>query len=117
MTGVQTCALPISAAALLRRILVPYVRLPNYQNYWIEAGYEDEMLAIRKALAAGDEARIPGLMSDRWLADVTLSGSPREVRDGIEAWREAGVNTLILVPSSTRGNQMAALQELIDLYR
>ena len=27
------------------------------------------------------------------------------------------LDTLILVPSSTRGNQMAALQELIDLYR
>jgi len=27
------------------------------------------------------------------------------------------VNTLILVPSSTRGGQMVALQELIDLYR
>ena len=106
-----------AAAAVHRRTLASYVKLPNYQNYWIEAGYEDEMLAIRKAIAAGDEARIPALMSDRWLADVTLSGSPREVRDGIDAWRAAGVNTLILVPSSTRGNQMAALQELIDLYR
>ena len=105
-----------AAAAVHRRTLTSYVKLPNYQNYWIEAGYEDEMLAIRKAIAAGDEARIPALMSDRWLADVTLSGSPREVRDGIEARRAAGVNTLILVPSSTRGNQMAALQELIDLY-
>jgi alkanesulfonate monooxygenase SsuD/methylene tetrahydromethanopterin reductase-like flavin-dependent oxidoreductase (luciferase family) len=93
------------------------VKLPNYQNYWIEAGYEEEMLAIRKAIAAGEEARIPALMSDRWLSDVTLYGSPHEVRDGIEAWYAAGVNTLILVPSSTHGNQMAALQELIDLYR
>jgi alkanesulfonate monooxygenase SsuD/methylene tetrahydromethanopterin reductase-like flavin-dependent oxidoreductase (luciferase family) len=106
-----------AAAALNRRTLTSYVKLPNYQNYWIEAGYEEEMLAIRKAIAAGEEARIPALMSDRWLADVTLYGSPREVRDGIEAWYAAGVTTLIVVPSSTHGNQMAALQELIDLYR
>ena len=106
-----------AAAALNRRTLTSYVKLPNYQNYWIEAGYEDEMLAIRKAIAAGEEGRIPALMSDRWLSDVTLYGSPREVRDGIEAWDAAGVNTLILVPSSTRGNQMVALQELIELYR
>src|SRR3989441_5892883 len=39
-----------AAAALLRRTLVSYVRLPNYQNYWIEAGYEEEMLAIRDAI-------------------------------------------------------------------
>jgi alkanesulfonate monooxygenase SsuD/methylene tetrahydromethanopterin reductase-like flavin-dependent oxidoreductase (luciferase family) len=106
-----------AAAAVNRRTLISYVKLPNYQNYWIEAGFEDEMLAIRKAIAAGEEDRIPSLMSDRWLSEVTLYGSAAEVRDGIEAWHAAGVNTPIVVPSSTKGGQMVALQELIDLYR
>jgi len=106
-----------AAAAVNRRTLTGYVKLPNYQNYWIEAGFEDEMLAIRRALAAGEDDRLPHLMSDRWLSQVTLYGSPTEVRDGIEAWREAGVTSLIVVPSSTRGNQMVALQQVIDLYR
>jgi alkanesulfonate monooxygenase SsuD/methylene tetrahydromethanopterin reductase-like flavin-dependent oxidoreductase (luciferase family) len=106
-----------AAAAVNRRTLTGYVKLPNYQNYWIEAGFEEEMLAIRKAIAAGEEQRIPELMSDRWLSEVTLYGSPAQVREGIEAWYAAGVNTLIVVPSSARGNQMAALQELINLYR
>src|SRR5713101_4885973 len=106
-----------AAAAVNRRTLIGYVKLPNYQNYWIEAGFEEEIQAIRQALAAGEETRIPQLMSDRWLAQVTLYGSPSEVRDGIEAWYAAGVRTLIMVPSSAKGNQMAALQELIDLYR
>jgi len=106
-----------AAAAVNRRTLSGYVKLPNYQNYWIEAGFEEEMLAIRKAIAAGEEQRIPELMSDRWLSEVTLYGSPAQVREGIEAWYAAGVNTLIVVPSSARGNQMVALQELIDLYR
>ena len=106
-----------AAAAVHRRTLTSYVKLPNYQNYWIEAGFEEEMQAIRKAVAADDEAKIPSLMSDRWLSQVTLYGSPSEVREGIEAWYAAGVNTLIVVPSSTRGGQMVALQELIDLYR
>ncbi len=56
-------------------------------------------------------------MSDRWLSQVTLYGSPTEVRDGIEAWYATGITTLIVVPSSARGNQMVALQQLIDLYR
>ena len=106
-----------AAAAVNRRTLTGYVKLPNYQNYWIEAGFEEEMVAIRKAIATGEEQRIPELMSDRWLSEVTLYGSPAQVREGIEAWYAAGVNTLIVVPSSARGNQMAALQELIDLYR
>ncbi|HTY78076.1 MAG TPA: LLM class flavin-dependent oxidoreductase [Candidatus Bathyarchaeia archaeon] len=106
-----------AAAAVNRRTLASYVKLPNYQNYWIEAGFEEEMQAIRKAIASGAEDRIPSLMSDRWLSQVTLYGSPSEVRDGVEAWYAAGVNTLIVVPSSTKGGQMVALQELIDLYR
>ena len=106
-----------AAAAVNRRTLTSYVKLPNYQNYWIEAGFEEEMQAIRKAVAAGQEEKIPSLMSDRWLSQITLYGNPSEVREGIEAWYAAGVNTLIVVPSSTRGGQMIALQELIDLYR
>jgi alkanesulfonate monooxygenase SsuD/methylene tetrahydromethanopterin reductase-like flavin-dependent oxidoreductase (luciferase family) len=116
---VPTCIDPDrgAAAAVNRRTLTGYVKLPNYQNYWIEAGFEEEMTAIRKAIAGGEEDRLPSLMSDRWLSQVTLFGSPAEVREGVEAWYAAGVKTPILVPSSTRGNQMVALQELIDLYR
>ncbi len=46
-----------------------------------------------------------------------IYGSATEVREGIEAWYESGINTLIVVPSSTRGGQMAAFQELIDAVR
>ena len=106
-----------AAAAVNRRTLTGYVKLPNYQNYWIEAGFGDEMQAIRRAIAAREEDKIPGLMSDRWLSEVTLYGSPTEVRDGVEAWHETGITALIVVPSSARGNQMVALQQLIDLYR
>jgi alkanesulfonate monooxygenase SsuD/methylene tetrahydromethanopterin reductase-like flavin-dependent oxidoreductase (luciferase family) len=106
-----------AAAAAMRRALVNYVRLPNYQNYWIEAGYEDEMRAIRAAIARGDDDAVRAAMSDRWLSDVTLYGSAAAVRDGVEAWRATGVKTVIIVPSSTRGNQMVAFEELIAAFR
>jgi alkanesulfonate monooxygenase SsuD/methylene tetrahydromethanopterin reductase-like flavin-dependent oxidoreductase (luciferase family) len=106
-----------AASAVLRRTLAGYVRLPNYQNYWIEAGYEDEMLAIRQALAKNETDKVPQLMTDRWLRDVTLFGSAAEVREGIEAWYDTGINTLIVVPSSARGNQMVAFQEVFEALR
>jgi alkanesulfonate monooxygenase SsuD/methylene tetrahydromethanopterin reductase-like flavin-dependent oxidoreductase (luciferase family) len=56
-------------------------------------------------------------MSDRWLQQVTLYGSASEVREGIEAWYDTGINTLIVVPSSARGGQMLAFQELFDIFR
>jgi alkanesulfonate monooxygenase SsuD/methylene tetrahydromethanopterin reductase-like flavin-dependent oxidoreductase (luciferase family) len=106
-----------AAATVMRKTLAHYVRLPNYQRYWIEAGYADEIRAIREAIARREDDRIPSLMSDRWLADVTLFGSAREVRDGVEAWMATGVRTLILVPSSTRGGQMVAFEEMFRAFR
>jgi len=106
-----------AAAAVMRRMLVGYVKLPNYQNYWIEAGYEDEMRAVRAAVARGDDAAVQAAMSDRWLSDVTLFGPAAEVRDGVDQWRAAGVRTVILVPSSTRGNQIVAFEELLAAFR
>jgi alkanesulfonate monooxygenase SsuD/methylene tetrahydromethanopterin reductase-like flavin-dependent oxidoreductase (luciferase family) len=106
-----------AAAAVNRRTLGSYVRLSNYQNYWIEAGFEEEMLAIRQAIANKEDDKIPQLMSERWLQQVTLYGSVSDIRAGVEAWYDTGINTLILVPSSTRGGQMVAFQELIAAFQ
>ena len=105
-----------AAAAVHRRTLTGYVSLPNYRNYWKAAGYVEEMEAIEAALAAGERDRLPELMSDRWLSDVTLDGSATEVRDGLEAWYDAGVSTPILVPSSTSGGQLKAIDELFAAF-
>lgn len=105
-----------AGAAVMRRVLRGYVQLPNYQRYWIEAGYEDEMHAIRQAIAAKQADRLLGLMSDRWLNDVTLFGPPARIREGVEAWVSTGVRMPILVPSSTRGGQMEALREVLDVF-
>jgi alkanesulfonate monooxygenase SsuD/methylene tetrahydromethanopterin reductase-like flavin-dependent oxidoreductase (luciferase family) len=99
-----------AAATVLRKTLVSYAKLPNYQNYWIEAGYEDEMRAVREAIGKRDDGAITAAMSDRWLRDVTLFGPAGDVRDGVEAWRAAGVKTVILVPSSTRGGLIRAFR-------
>jgi alkanesulfonate monooxygenase SsuD/methylene tetrahydromethanopterin reductase-like flavin-dependent oxidoreductase (luciferase family) len=101
-----------AAEAKLRSTLGFYLTLPNYRNYWKEAGYVEEMDAAEKAVAEGEAKRIPSLISDRWLKDVTLYGPASVVREGIEAWREAGVNDLIIVPSSAQGNQLTAFEEL-----
>ena len=115
---IPTCVTdaPAEGAALMRRVLSGYVQLPNYRLYWTEAGYEEEMRAIEDAIAAGEHDRIASLMSERWIEDVTLFGSPRKIRDGVEAWRAAGVKTPILVPSSTGGGQLHALREVFAIF-
>ena len=104
-----------AAKARNRKTLVMYLTLPNYRNYWKEAGYVEEMEAAEAALAAG-EKDLTKVMSDRWLADVTLFGTASEVREGVEAWREAGVGTPILVPSSASGGQLDAMREIFEVF-
>jgi alkanesulfonate monooxygenase SsuD/methylene tetrahydromethanopterin reductase-like flavin-dependent oxidoreductase (luciferase family) len=105
-----------AAKAVNRRTLTRYTMLPNYRNYWKEAGYVEEMAAIEAASATGREAEIPSLMSDRWLADATLFGPAAQVREGVAAWRAAGVSTPILVPSSAAGNQLKAVEEIFAAF-
>ena len=105
-----------AAAAVNRRTLTGYVALPNYRNYWKDSGYREEMEAIEAALEAGDHESVPGLMTDAWLSDCTLYGSVTEVRDGLEAWYDAGLETPILVPSSASGGQMKAFEELFTAF-
>jgi alkanesulfonate monooxygenase SsuD/methylene tetrahydromethanopterin reductase-like flavin-dependent oxidoreductase (luciferase family) len=115
---IPTCISDDRAAAMERnrKTLVMYVSLPNYRNYWIEAGYAEEMAAIAKAIERGERERVTQLMSDRWLADVSLFGTAAEVREGLEAWLDAGVSTPIVVPSSASGNQIKAFEELFAAF-
>lgn len=105
-----------AAMAVNRRTLTGYATLPNYRNYWKEAGYEEEMAGVEAALEAQDMEQVALSLSDRWLADTTLFGSAAKVREGIEAWFDAGIKTPIIVPSAVQGGQMAALQQFFDIW-
>jgi len=105
-----------AARAVCRRTLTPYAFLPNYRNYWKEAGYGEEMDAVERAIAEDRRDDVPNCLTDRWLADVSLFGPAAQVREGIEAWFAAGVRTPVIVPSSTQGGQLKALEEIFATF-
>lgn len=105
-----------AAIALHRRRLVRYALLPNYRNYWKEAGYGEEMAAIENAIADNRRDDIPNYLTERWIADNSLYGSATKVRDRLAAWYDAGVNTPVLVPNSVSGNQLTALDEIFAAF-
>jgi alkanesulfonate monooxygenase SsuD/methylene tetrahydromethanopterin reductase-like flavin-dependent oxidoreductase (luciferase family) len=107
---------PLAARERLRRGLVRYARLPNYRAYWKAAGYGEEMAAVERALTERRDDDVPTYLTDRWLDDTTLYGTRSQVRDGLARWREAGIATPILVPSSIAGNQMTAFAELFAAF-
>ena len=104
-----------AAAAINRKTMNVYVRLPNYRNYWKAAGYVEEMEAIERAIAEGRTDSLADVMSDEWLSDCTLYGDATAVRDGLARWREIGVEP-IAVMSSTSGGQVKAINELFAAY-
>lgn len=105
-----------AAMAVNRRTLTGYAALPNYRNYWKEAGYVEEMNGVEAALGDGDMDRVAECLSDKWLADTTLFGPASKVREGIEAWFDAGIKTPIIVPSAVSGGQMKALEEFFGIW-
>ena len=105
-----------AAKAVNRKTLTHYAYLPNYRNYWKEAGYVEEMEAIERAIAEKRMSDVPKYLTDAWLADCTLFGPAARVRDGLDAWYAAGVRTPIVVPSSASGNQMKAIEEMFATF-
>ena len=104
------------AKAVLRRTVTNYALMPYYRNYWKEAGYVEEMTAIETAVSEGRPEDISKYLPDRWLADCTLFGPPAKIRDGIEAWRAAGIKTPVLVPLSADGNQNTAIRQVFAAF-
>jgi len=115
---VRTCVCDdeAEAKAVLRRTVTNYALMPYYRNYWKEAGYIEEMTAIETAVAEGRTEDIPKYLPDRWLADCTLFGPPAKIRDGVEAWRAAGIKTPVLVPLSADGNQTTAIRQVFEAF-
>ena len=105
-----------AAAAVNRRTLTSYALLPNYRNYWKEAGYVEEMEGVEECMESNDLDRVPHFLTDRWLSDTTLFGTASQVRDGIEAWFEAGIKTPIIVPSAVTGGQFQAFEEFFGIW-
>ena len=104
-----------AGGAVHKRTLTGYLSLPNYRNYWREAGYADGIDAVEASLAAQDGAFLPDLMSEDWLSDVTLYGSADYIRNEVSKSLGQGI-TPILVPSSTTGGQAKGIQEVFDVF-
>jgi alkanesulfonate monooxygenase SsuD/methylene tetrahydromethanopterin reductase-like flavin-dependent oxidoreductase (luciferase family) len=104
------------AKAVLRRTVTNYALMPNYRNYWKEAGYLEEMTAIERALAEGRQDEVSRYLPDRWLADIALFGPPAKIREGVEKWRAAGISTPVLVPLSADGDQKTAIQQAFAAF-
>jgi alkanesulfonate monooxygenase SsuD/methylene tetrahydromethanopterin reductase-like flavin-dependent oxidoreductase (luciferase family) len=115
---IRTCICDdeVEARAVLRRTVTNYALMPNYRNYWKEAGYVEEMTAIENTVASGQTGEIGKYLPDRWLADIALFGPAAKIREGVEAWRDAGIRTPVLVPLSADGDPATAIHQIFAAF-
>ena len=103
-----------ATSAALRRHLAAYMAMPNYQNYWIEAGYADDVAAARTALARGDHGGMAAAISERLIEDTSIRGTPAQCREGFARFLAAGITTVALMPIAASGGPKQSRSPLPD---
>ena len=98
-----------------RKSFLMYMELPNYQNYYIEAGYGAEIARAREALARGDNVATVNAISDKMADDLCNVGTPEQIRAKVQAWYDLSVTDLALNPMSLE-NPLMAHEELMAVF-
>ncbi|WP_214408532.1 LLM class F420-dependent oxidoreductase [Sphaerisporangium fuscum] len=87
-----------AAIAQIRQGVAPYLAAPGYAEMFAEAGFADVVAYARTCPSPADlAAAIP----DALLESVALIGDSVEIMDRLDAYAEAGVDEVALVPVST----------------
>ena len=76
--------------------------------------------ALTASLAVGVATALGWALWRYWprlgQADTTTWAVLHEVREGVEAWRAAGIKTPVLVPLAADGRQMSALRDVFAAF-
>lgn len=65
-----------------------------YFDLMCRYGYEEAATRVQDAYLAGRREEAMAALPDELIDEVALLGTPEQVRDRLEAWRESGVTTL-----------------------
>ncbi len=103
-----------AARERVRRALINYLRLVNYQNYYVEAGYTDEVERARQAIQAGVDDGVLAVISDKMVDDIAVYGTPGDVRDGFQAWLDTGMTHMAL--SAAGDDYFRDVRALMDAF-
>ncbi|MFQ5998252.1 MAG: LLM class flavin-dependent oxidoreductase [Candidatus Bathyarchaeia archaeon] len=79
-----------------------YAKFPRYRRLWSEAGFEKEADAMKEAALGGESPEtIAGLISEKMVDSLTLSGTAEEFKSKIGPYRKAGLTLPIVFPSAS----------------
>ena len=89
-----------------------------YNDAYSRQGWADVAAAVRERWQAGDRGGAAALVTDEMVLGTTLIGTEDMVRDRLQIWRDAGVDTVRLYPAGdTLDERLTTLARAIDLVR
>lgn len=97
-----------------RWMLAPYVAVPSYNRFLVAQGFEQEAAAVARAWTEGDRSGALEAMSDRLVDALVLMGPAERCRERLASYRDAGLETPVLMLFSQRGGEgtLAAMESL-----
>jgi F420-dependent oxidoreductase-like protein len=85
------------------------------KNYYNDVarryGYEEAARAIQDLYLSGRKAEAEAAVPDALVDEVALCGPRERIRDGLAAWREAGVTTILVAGDGAAVRTMAELAQ------
>lgn len=87
-----------------------------YNQAYSRQGWAEIAAAVRERWQSGDRAGAAALITDEMILATTLIGTPDMVRDRLQVWCDAGVDTVRIYPAGdTLEERFATLGAAIDM--
>ena len=105
---------PDEIRPVIRWLFAPYVAVPAYNHFLARQGFEAEAGAVARAWESGDRDAAREAVSDRLIDAMVVMGPAESCKERLESFREAGLNTPILMFFSPKGPEAfgRALEEM-----
>lgn len=97
---------PAEVRDLARWLLTPYLTVPGYNNFVAAQGFEQEAQAVSTAWGAGDRQGALAAISDELVDALVIAGPVDACKERIASFREAGLDTPVLMLLSQKGPQV-----------
>jgi alkanesulfonate monooxygenase SsuD/methylene tetrahydromethanopterin reductase-like flavin-dependent oxidoreductase (luciferase family) len=88
-------------------------KFPRYRRLMEQAGFSEELIAVRQAWQSGDKAKARELVPAGLIDKITVSGTRDQCRQRIEEYRLAGITEPIIFPSVSGANAKDQAMEII----
>ena len=88
-------------------------KFPRYRRLMEEAGFTEEVAAVRRAWLEGDTERAADLVPSALLDKMSLVGSREELRQRLQEYRESGISLPVISPRASGPDAKKQAMEVI----